>query len=94
MVNVCGPDSLNDGLEYQSQSRRKALAVAPTPNNDKIIGRINVNDVPAAAPRLIGVGRTDSRTIPDFAWSRDGKRLAIARMTVTNDIVLFKGLKR
>jgi hypothetical protein len=34
------------------------------------------------------------RTIGDFAWSRDGKRLAIARVTVANDIVLFKGLKR
>jgi eukaryotic-like serine/threonine-protein kinase len=37
---------------------------------------------------------TDARTIADFAWSRDGRRLAIARATVTNDIVLFKGLKR
>jgi serine/threonine protein kinase len=34
------------------------------------------------------------RTIEDFAWSHDGKRLAIARSTATNDIVLFKGLKR
>jgi serine/threonine protein kinase/Tol biopolymer transport system component len=37
---------------------------------------------------------TDGRTISDFAWSRDGKRLAIARSTFTNDIVLFKGLKK
>ena len=29
----------------------------------------------------------------DFAWSRDGKRLAIARSVTTNDIVLFKGLR-
>jgi serine/threonine protein kinase/Tol biopolymer transport system component len=35
---------------------------------------------------------TDGRTIDNFAWSRDGMRLAIARATVTNDIVLFKGL--
>ena len=35
---------------------------------------------------------TDGRTIANFAWSRDGKRLAIARATVTDDIVLFKGL--
>ena len=34
------------------------------------------------------------RTIVDFAWSRDGKRLAIARASTTNDIVLFKGLKK
>jgi hypothetical protein len=31
--------------------------------------------------------------IDDFAWSRDSTRLAIARSTTTNDIVLFKGLK-
>jgi eukaryotic-like serine/threonine-protein kinase len=37
---------------------------------------------------------TDGRRITDFAWSRDGKRLAIALATTTNDIVLFKGLKR
>jgi len=37
---------------------------------------------------------TDNRRIADFAWSRDGKRLAIARATVTNDIVLIKGLRR
>ncbi len=37
---------------------------------------------------------TDPRTIIDFAWSRDGKRLAIARTTSTSDIVLFKGLKK
>jgi serine/threonine protein kinase/Tol biopolymer transport system component len=37
---------------------------------------------------------SDGRTIADFAWSRDGKRLAIARATTTNDIVLFKGLRK
>jgi serine/threonine protein kinase/Tol biopolymer transport system component len=37
---------------------------------------------------------TDGRLIDDYAWSRDGKRLAIARAIVTNDIVLFKGLKK
>jgi Tol biopolymer transport system component len=36
----------------------------------------------------------DGRSIVDFAWSHDRKRLAIARASVTNDIVLFKGLKR
>ena len=35
---------------------------------------------------------TDQRQIANFTWSRDGKRLAIARATVTNDIVLIKGL--
>jgi Tol biopolymer transport system component len=36
---------------------------------------------------------TDDRQIADAAFSRDGKRLAIARTTTTRDIVLFKGLK-
>jgi Tol biopolymer transport system component len=37
---------------------------------------------------------TDGRNIADFAWSRDGNRLAIARATVTDDIVLIKGLRK
>jgi Tol biopolymer transport system component len=36
---------------------------------------------------------TDGRTIANFAWSRDGKRLAVARATVKDDIVLFSGLR-
>jgi Tol biopolymer transport system component len=36
----------------------------------------------------------DGRTIDDFAWARDGRRLAVARSTTTNDIVLFRGLKK
>src|SRR5262249_41461039 len=37
---------------------------------------------------------TDDRMIADIAWSNDGKRLAIVREAVTNDIVLFTGLKK
>ena len=33
------------------------------------------------------------RRVANFAWSRDGKRLAIMRTISTNDVVLFKGLK-
>ena len=29
-----------------------------------------------------------------LAYSRDGKRLAVARAAITNDIVLLKGLKK
>ena len=36
----------------------------------------------------------DGRTITDFKWSRDGKRLAVAGSATASDIVLFKGLKR
>ena len=34
------------------------------------------------------------RYVASFAWSRDGKRLAVARTTTTNDIVLLRGLKK
>jgi Tol biopolymer transport system component len=33
----------------------------------------------------------DDRTIADFAWSRDGQQIAIARATSANDIVLLDG---
>ena len=36
---------------------------------------------------------SSGHALTNFAWSHDGKRLAIARFTTTNDIVLFKGLK-
>jgi len=36
----------------------------------------------------------DGRIIMALAFSRDGKRLAVARATTTNDIVLLKGLNK
>jgi Tol biopolymer transport system component len=36
---------------------------------------------------------TDSYDLVEFAWSYDGKQLAIARGTIATDVVLFKGLK-
>jgi serine/threonine protein kinase len=35
----------------------------------------------------------DTDPIADFAWSRDGKRLAVLRQTRTSNIVLFKGVR-
>ena len=52
-----------------------------------------VDEILAEPPRQL-THFSDNRQIADFAWSRDGKRLAIARATVTNDIVLIKGLRR
>ena len=45
-------------------------------------------------PRQLTHFADEKNQIVDFKWSRDGKRLAIARSTTTNDIVLFKGLRR
>jgi Tol biopolymer transport system component len=39
---------------------------------------------PASAP---------GRSMATFAWSRDGKRLAIVHATTTSDIVLIRGLQ-
>jgi hypothetical protein len=36
----------------------------------------------------------DDRTIVDFDWSADGKRIAVARRLETNDIVMLQGLRR
>jgi serine/threonine protein kinase/Tol biopolymer transport system component len=56
-------------------------------------GNLWVQPLDGSAPHQL-THFTDDRVIADFAWSRDGKRLAIARATETNDIVLFKGLRR
>jgi hypothetical protein len=45
-------------------------------------------------PRRQLVHFSDARKIFAFAWSRDGKRLAISVGPATSDIVLLKGLKK
>jgi Tol biopolymer transport system component len=35
---------------------------------------------------------TDGRTLGHYAWSPDGRRLAVSRASLTSDIVLFSGL--
>ena len=56
-------------------------------------GNLWVQATEGGAPRPL-TRFTDTRPIGSFAWSRDGTRLAITRVTVTNDIVLFRGLGR
>jgi hypothetical protein len=36
---------------------------------------------------------TDAKRIAGFAWSSDGKQLAIGRSVTTSDIVLLKGVR-
>jgi hypothetical protein len=45
-----------------------------------------------APPKQL-TGFTDGWRIIDFAWSRDGKRLAIARTLVSDDIVQVHGFE-
>jgi serine/threonine protein kinase/Tol biopolymer transport system component len=55
-------------------------------------GNIWVQPLGGGPPRQL-TRSADRRPIGFFAWSRDGKRLAITRSTETNDIILLKGLK-
>jgi eukaryotic-like serine/threonine-protein kinase len=48
--------------------------------------------IDGSAPRQL-TQRTSDGIIGSYAWSRDGKRLAVSRATPSSDIVLFKGLK-
>jgi hypothetical protein len=45
-----------------------------------------------APGQLTRFPESEARTIASFAWSRDGRRLALVRTTTTSNIVLIKGL--
>jgi eukaryotic-like serine/threonine-protein kinase len=71
------------------------MAVSWTPDGRGVAypsdGNLWVQPLSGGAPRQF-TRFTDGRPIGSFAWSRDGRRLAITRSTITNDIVLFEGL--
>jgi eukaryotic-like serine/threonine-protein kinase len=82
---------------------RRSLPVLPgrlrwTPDgrgiayNDLATRNIWIQSLDGSAPRQL-THFTDDRQIADFAWSHDGKRLAISRVSTSNDIVLFRGLR-
>ena len=81
------PFAPNSGLRWTPDGLGVAYADAATQTN------LWVQPLDGKAPQQL-THFTDGRTIAGFAWSGDGQRLAIARATVTNDIVLIKGLKR
>jgi Tol biopolymer transport system component len=60
---------------------------------DETVSNVWVQALDAGSPQQV-THFDDGRTITDFAWSRDGKRLALARAATTSDIVLFRGLIR
>ncbi len=64
----------------------KAFAYIP-PSNDNLW----VQPLDGSAAKQLT--HFTERAIGHFAWSRDGKQLAISRVTGTSDIVLFRGLK-
>jgi len=80
------PDGGRQRIDWTADGRG-FLYVAGTPQN------LWVESLNGKPPRQL-THFTDNRQIADVAWSRDGKRLAIARTSQTSDIVLFRGLKR
>jgi Tol biopolymer transport system component len=84
-VSVMHPPSTNV-LRWMPDGRGIAFIDAATGSN------VWVQPLDGSSPRQLT--HFADRTITDFAWSRDGKRLAISRATTANNIVLFKGLKR
>ena len=55
---------------------------------------VTCRNVSRSTPPYSNTKFGDGRPITDFAWSRDDRHLAVARASVSSDIVLFKGLKR
>jgi DNA-binding winged helix-turn-helix (wHTH) protein/Tol biopolymer transport system component len=53
----------------------------------------NVWEQPLSGGKARRLTQFDSGLISSFSWSRDGKRLILARGPKTNDIVLLKGLQ-
>ena len=72
---------------------REAKAIAAL-NHPRICSIYDVGTSPVPFLVMDTHFTADGKTIADFAWSGDGQRLAVARFSLTNNIVLFRGLKR
>jgi Tol biopolymer transport system component len=57
-------------------------------------GYANLWSVPVDGGKPQQITHFTDRSIAGYAWSPDGTRLAVVRATTTNDVVLFKGLRR
>ena len=53
-----------------------------------------VQALDGSAARQLTHFPSDGRVVADFGWSADGRRLAVARSTASNNIVMFRGLRR
>jgi len=53
-----------------------------------------IQPLDGSAPHQLTHFADDGKTIWDYAWSTDGKRLAVARGSISNNIVLLRGFNR
>ena len=77
-----GPGT-NAGLRFTPDGKAVAFVLA-----EKGIENIWVQ--PLNGGKLRKLTNFDSRQIQDFAWSRDGKRLAVMRNQFTDDVILLR----
>jgi Tol biopolymer transport system component len=75
------------GIQWTPDGRGIAYLDATSTN-------IWVQPLDGGSPRQLTDFKDGRLTISGFAWSPDGNRLAINRVSGSTDIVLFKGLKR
>ena len=73
---------------FMADGRAIAYLDAATQTN------IWIQPLDGGAPRQLTHFADDGKTIWDYAWSSDGKRLAVARGAITNNIVMLRGFNR
>jgi Tol biopolymer transport system component len=94
VLSVCGLPGCDRPRTLGAAQRIDPLHWTPDGRGVAIARAANlwVYPIEGGAPRQL-TRFTDPRPIRAFAWSRDGRRLAIARSTTSNDIVLLTGVK-
>jgi serine/threonine protein kinase len=73
-------------MQWSADSR--ALTYIDSPR-----GTSNIWSLPIDGGKAVRLTDFKDRFIPSFAWSRDGKQLAMARAMTTNDVVLMKNFR-
>jgi serine/threonine protein kinase len=56
-------------------------------------GGSNIWSLPIDGGEAVQLTRFNDRSIPSFAWSRDGKQLAMVRSMTTHDVVLLRNFR-
>jgi len=79
------PDSIPKRMQWSFDSR--ALTYIDSRRTS------NIWNLPIDGGKAVKVTNFKDRSIPSFAWSRDGKQLAMARSMTTQDVVLMKNFR-